>query len=60
MSTVVHDQELDTTIVSRAVLIDNLRAALNAAEAGDDVVQIYVGNVEVAADFDSGELIVYA
>ena len=60
MSTVVHDQELDTTIVSRAVLIDNLRAALNAAEAGDDVVQIYVGNVEVAVDFDSGELIVYA
>ena len=60
MSTVVHDQELDTSIVSRAVLIDNLRAALNAAEAGDDVVQIYVGNVEVAVDFDSGELIVYA
>lgn len=60
MSTTVYDQDLDTTITSREVLIDNLRAALNAAEAGEEVVQINVGSLSVHVDLECGELIVYA
>jgi hypothetical protein len=60
VSTVVHEQVLDTSIVSRSVLIGKLRAALNAAESGEDVVHIEIGNVEVDVDYASGELTVYA
>ncbi len=60
MSTTVHDQVLDTSIISRELLIGRLRAALNAAEAGEDVVTLEVGNLQVDFDFDSHELTIYA
>lgn len=60
MSTTVYEQTLNCSTVTRCVLIGKLRAALNAAESGEDVVHIEIGNVEVDVDYASGELTVYA
>ena len=43
---------------SRGHLIDALRAALNAAEQGEDVVSIIHGALEVSWDFDDGVFVV--
>ncbi len=60
MSTTVHEQNLDTEIVSREVLIGKIRAMLSSAESGDEVVTLEVGNLQVDFDFESGEIAVYA
>jgi hypothetical protein len=60
MTTTVYEQDLDRDILPREALIGAIRAMLNAAEQGEDVVTLAFGNIQLDIDYESGEITFYA
>lgn len=60
MTTTVYEQNLDRDILPREALIGAIRAMLNAAEQGEDVVTLNIGNIQLDIDYESGEITMYA
>ena len=58
MSTIIAEQDFVQTDNSRQRMIGALRAALNAAEQGENEVSIIYDNLEITWNFDDGEFFV--
>lgn len=58
MTTIVHEQGLDLEILPRELLIKKIRAMLNAAEQGEDVVTFEFGNLQLDIDYVVSEITV--
>lgn len=58
MSSLICEQDFHKTKTSRQRLIVALRAALNAAEKGENEVDIHYDNLEIVWNFDDGEFFV--
>jgi len=58
MSSLICEQDFIKTDNSRERMIDALRAALNAAEQGENEVTIDYDNLEITWVFDDGEFFV--
>ena len=55
---IIAEQIFHKTNDSRERMIEALRAAINAAEQGENEVAIIYGNIEVTWNFDDGEFFV--
>ena len=60
MSTLVYEQDFFKTDNSRERMIMALRAALNAAEQGENEVTINYDNLEITWNFEDGEFFTIA
>ena len=58
MSTLIAEQDFHKTDNSRERMVGALRAALNAAEQGENEVTIQYDNLEITWDYDDGEFFV--
>jgi len=58
MSSLICEQDMYKTDTSRERLIGSLRAALNAAEGGENEVSINYDNLEITWNFEDGEFFV--
>ena len=58
MSTLIAEQDFYKTDNSRQRMISALRAALNAAEQGENEVTIQYDNLEITWNYDDGEFFV--
>ena len=59
MTVTVYHQVLDVDTLPRQALIGRIRAMLNAAEGGEDVVTLEFGSLQLDIDYDSGEISLY-
>jgi len=57
MNTLIVEQAFNKTGNSRKKLIDALRAALNAAEGGENEVNVTYNNTEIMWNFSDGEFL---
>ena len=58
MSTLICEQDFHKTDNSRARMINSLRAALNAAEQGENEITIQYDNLEITWNYEDGEFFV--
>lgn len=58
MSSLIAQQDFHKTDNSRQRMITALRAALNAAEQGENEVTIQYDNLEITWDYEDGEFFV--
>jgi len=58
MSTLIAEQDFHKTDNSRERMVHSLRAALNAAEQGENEVTIIYDNLEITWNFEDGEFFV--
>jgi len=58
MSTLIAEQYFHTTDTSRERMIGAFRAAINAAEQGENEVSIIYDNLEITWNFEDGEFFV--